>query len=101
LAGYDLGSSVPETDAMTTAAMICSLNDPFFQNPHVYRVARFFLVQHTKTGENFQMAINYKIYQMAGKGTKWQWNIPASSIARTSKIWIFGLKISHLATLDV
>jgi hypothetical protein len=47
------------------------------------------------------MAINYKIYQMAGKWTKWQWNIPTSSIARTSKIWIFDLKISHLATLDV
>jgi hypothetical protein len=33
----------------------------------VDRVARFFLVQHTKTGKNLQ---KHKIYQMANKYTK-------------------------------
>jgi hypothetical protein len=35
---------------------------------HMCRVARFFLVQHTKTGKN--MPINHKIYQVATKCRK-------------------------------
>jgi hypothetical protein len=42
------------------------------------RVARFFLVQHTKTGKN--VPNNHKIYQMATKHTKWPLNIPATSL---------------------
>jgi hypothetical protein len=51
------------------------------------RVARFFLVQDTKTGKTCQTIIKYtklqqnipngnKIYQMATNYTKWQQNIP-------------------------
>jgi hypothetical protein len=66
------------------------------------RVARFFLVQHTKTGEKLtklpKNIPNYhKIYQRAVK------YIPKFSIKRPSKtyknIWIFGMQIYHLATL--
>jgi hypothetical protein len=39
----------------------------------VHRVARFFLLQHTKKGEN--LPNNHKIYQIATKYTKWPQNI--------------------------
>jgi hypothetical protein len=55
------------------------------------RVARFFLVQYTKTGKMYQNGENipkgHKICQLAGKLTKWPWNIPTSSIASPSKIY--------------
>jgi hypothetical protein len=68
-------------------------------------VARFFVVQFTKTGKNipndhklYQSAITY-LYQMAGKLTKWPLHVPiciqASSIAKTFKIypnWDFGFE---------
>jgi hypothetical protein len=55
------------------------------------RVARLFLMQHTKTGKiylNGEIEPNrHKIPLMAGKLTKMAINIPTSSIARTSKIY--------------
>jgi hypothetical protein len=39
-----------------------------------FRVARFFLVQQTKTGIN--IPCGHKIYQIATKYTKWKQNIP-------------------------
>jgi hypothetical protein len=62
------------------------------------RVARFFLVKHTKMGNNYQN--NNKIYQMAKKrnGNKIFQNIPKYSIARPSKIYP-NREIYHLATL--
>jgi hypothetical protein len=38
------------------------------------RIARFFLVQRTKTGENIPN--NHKIYHMTTKYTKWLYNRP-------------------------
>jgi hypothetical protein len=65
------------------------------------RVARFFLVQHTKTGKNIPN--NHKIYQLATKYTKWQYNRPNGhkmnqhlalrDPPKFAQIWIFGLKI--------
>jgi hypothetical protein len=52
------------------------------------RVARFFLVQHTKTGKIYQMAL--KIYQMAVRKdqmAKKYIGRPTSSIARPCKIY--------------
>jgi hypothetical protein len=71
------------------------------------RVARFFSVQHTKTGKLYKN--NHKLYQIAIKYTICPKNrqngqkIPTSSIARPSKIELncdfLGLEIYHLATL--
>jgi hypothetical protein len=62
------------------------------------------LVQNTKTGRTIKLprAIPnvHKIYvTKTVKWTKRLQNIPTSFIARPSKIWIFGLKTNHLATL--
>jgi hypothetical protein len=71
-------------------------------SPVSSRVARFFLVQHTKTGKNVP---NYhKIYQMSIKYTKWLYvkidqHIPLQDSPKTTQIWIFGLKVYDLATL--
>jgi hypothetical protein len=66
------------------------------------RVARFFLVQHTKTG---------KIYQITTKYTKWSQNIPndrkidqmaiqyTKSLKNVTQIRNLGLKNCHLAIL--
>jgi hypothetical protein len=71
------------------------------------RVARFFLVKLTKTGKFYQITLKYskwpqnipkgrKIDQMAIKHT----NIfHCKSHPEFTQIWIFGLKICHLATL--
>jgi hypothetical protein len=63
-------------------------------------VARFFMVQRTKTG---------KIYQMTSKHTTWPYNRPnglkihqyllLQDDPKFTEIGIFGLKIYHLATL--
>jgi hypothetical protein len=39
-------------------------------------IARYFFVQHNKTGKNITMPNNHKIYQMATQYTKWQHNTP-------------------------
>jgi hypothetical protein len=69
-------------------------------------VARLFLVQHTKTGENTKREQNIpngrNIYQMDLQYSKWPQNIPTLSIPRPSKntqIGTFDVKIYHLATL--
>jgi hypothetical protein len=71
------------------------------------RVARFFLVQYTKTGKNIPN--NHKISQMATKYTKWTehlpngpeiyQHLPLSDPPKFAQIGIFGLKTNHLATL--
>jgi hypothetical protein len=72
------------------------------------RVARFFLAQYTKTGENNQK--DHKIFKMITEYTKfskkyikWPLYTPKVSIARPSKIcqyWDFWFEnIYHLATL--
>jgi hypothetical protein len=53
---------------------------------------------------------NYKMYQIAIKYTKWLQNLPngrkiyqnhpSQDPPKFTQIWIFGLKICHLATLD-
>jgi hypothetical protein len=68
-----------------------------------------FLLQHSKKGNNYQIAIKY---------TKWSQNIPTrrnidemainytniflplQAPSKFTQIWIFGLKICHLATLS-
>jgi hypothetical protein len=47
------------------------------------RVARFFFVQHTKTGKNIPKT--HKIYPISIKYTKWQYNLPSSFFARPSR----------------
>jgi hypothetical protein len=81
-----------------------SFNPIFFLVAAKSRVARFFLLQHTK------------IYQITIKYTKWPQHIPSGrkidqmdikftnifhckTIKNLPKIGIFGLKIWHLATL--
>jgi hypothetical protein len=71
------------------------------------RVARFFSVQHTKTGKIYQMTTEFskcpsnkpfcrKIDKMGLKNT----NIfHCKAFQNLPKIWIFGLKIYHLASL--
>jgi general stress protein 26 len=64
------------------------------------RVARFFLVQHTKTG---------KIYHITIKHTEWTQNLPnghkiyqhlsLQDPTKFTQIGIFGLKICRLETL--
>jgi hypothetical protein len=71
------------------------------------RVARFFLVQHIKTGEN--IPDNHKIYQKALKYTKrpenWQndhkiyQHLPLQGPPKFTRTVIFGLKKYHLASL--
>jgi hypothetical protein len=70
-------------------------------------VARFLLVQHTKTGEN--VPNGHEIYQIAPKYTKWPQNRPNRHIIykhlplqyppKFTQVEIFGLKMGHLATL--
>jgi hypothetical protein len=66
-------------------------------------VARFLLVQYTKTGENIPN--NHKIYQKATKYTKWPncheiyQLLPLQDPPKFTQIGIFGLKIGYLATL--
>jgi hypothetical protein len=71
------------------------------------RVARFFLVHDTKTGKN--VPNEHKLYQMAITYPKCLTNIPNGQYKhkhfpikgpqKLTQIWIFGLKINHLATL--
>jgi hypothetical protein len=71
------------------------------------RVARFFLVQHTKTGKNLQN--DQKIYQMAINFFQWPNNRPnlhkiyphfqLEYPPKFTQIGIFGLKTNHLASL--
>jgi hypothetical protein len=64
------------------------------------RVARFFFLQHTKTGKCIPN--NYKMYQMAIKyknGCKIYQHLPLQDPPKFTQIWIFGLKRNHLATL--
>jgi hypothetical protein len=51
------------------------------------RVARFFLVQHTKRWDNIPSG--YKIYQL----------LPLQDPPKFTRIRVFGLKIDNLATL--
>jgi hypothetical protein len=73
------------------------------------RVARFLLVQNTKTRKNIP---NYhELYQMSikyNKTIKWtvksvlkiDHHLPLQDPPKFTQIWIFGLKTNHLATLD-
>jgi hypothetical protein len=72
------------------------------------RVARFVLVQNTKTGKNIPK--DNKIYQMATKmptgrkvgrpnGHRKYQCLPMQDLPRFTQIGSFGLKIYHLATL--
>jgi hypothetical protein len=83
----------------------CVKKDPFtalYQSPAINlnilvhtrsRVARFFTVQHTKTGKKIpkwpqNVPTCQKIYLLAANMyTKWPQNIPTSSITRPSKIY--------------
>jgi hypothetical protein len=68
----------------------------------------FFVVQHTKTGKIYQITMKY-LYKMAKNYTKWPQSRPYSheiykhlqlqDPPKFTQIWIFGLKICHLATL--
>jgi hypothetical protein len=67
----------------------------------MYQGCKIFLQQHTKTGKNYQITMKYtkgpKIYQMTI-------NIPngheiLQDPPKSTQIWMFGLKIYHLATL--
>jgi hypothetical protein len=63
-------------------------------------VARFFVGQNTKTG---------KMYQISTKYTEWLSNrpsvrkiyqhLPLQDPPKITQIWVFGMKIYHLATL--
>jgi hypothetical protein len=71
------------------------------------RVARFFLVQNTKTGQNVpnkhkmnQMAIKYpKCLQNIPNGHKICQHCPILGPPKFTQMMSFGLKINHLATL--
>jgi hypothetical protein len=71
------------------------------------RVARFFLVQYTKMGENipnyhkmYQMVVKYiKCPQNGPKVHKIHQHLPLQGPPKCIRITIFGLKINHLATL--
>jgi hypothetical protein len=73
----------------------------------IRRVAIFFLVQNTKTGENIPN--DHKIYQMALKFFQWPQNTPnghkiyqdfsLQDPPKFTQMGIFGLKTNHLATL--
>jgi hypothetical protein len=74
----------------------------------IVKVARFFFVQHTKTG---------KMYQTGGKCTKWPENMPngrkidhghelyqhlrLQDPPKFTQIGIFGSRRNHLATLMI
>jgi hypothetical protein len=64
------------------------------------RAARFFLTQHTKTEKIYQIATKLPnvrhIFQMTIEYTKL---FPLQCPAKFTQIWIFGLKLKHLATL--
>jgi DNA gyrase/topoisomerase IV subunit A len=70
-------------------------------NRNEFRVARFFVAQHTKTGTN--ITNNHKIYQMAAKYIKWPYNnrpnghkidqhLPLQEPPKCTQIGKFGLK---------
>jgi hypothetical protein len=71
------------------------------------RVARFFLLRHTKTGGN--RTDDHKIYEMAINYTRWPesgpndhkiyQHLPLQDHPKFTQIVIFGLKIYDLATL--
>jgi hypothetical protein len=71
------------------------------------RVARLFLVQHTKNGK--YIPNDHRIERMASKYTEWPQNIPnghkmyqhfpLQDPPKYTKIGIFGLKIYYLANL--
>jgi hypothetical protein len=64
------------------------------------RVARFFLVQHTKTGKIYQKTIQYtKQPQNIPNGRKIDQHIPLQVPPKFTHIMFLGLKIRHLATL--
>jgi hypothetical protein len=64
------------------------------------RVARFFLVQHTKTGKICQITIKYTKRPLhIPNGHKIYQHLPLKDPSKFIKICIFGLKIYHLATL--
>jgi hypothetical protein len=71
------------------------------------RVARFFLVQNTKTGKNipnyhelYQVAIKYNKRPYNGPSVhKINQNLPLQNPPKFPQIWVFGLKTNHLATL--
>jgi hypothetical protein len=76
-------------------------NALLFKREIASKVARFFLVQNTKTGENIP---NYhELYQMSIKYNKRPQNGPRvhkmQYPPKFTQIWIFGLKTNHLATL--
>jgi hypothetical protein len=58
-------------------------------------VARFFSVQHAKTGKNAKRPQN------APNGHKNYQHLPLQYHQKFTQIWIFCLKIYHLATLQV
>jgi hypothetical protein len=70
-------------------------------------VARFFLLRTCQNGKN--VPNDHTLYQTAIKYTKWPQNIPnghklyqhftSLGTLKYTQIWIFGLKINHLATL--
>jgi hypothetical protein len=73
------------------------------------RVARFFLVQNTKTGKNipnyrelYQMSIEYNKRPHNGPSVhKIYQHLPLQDPPKFSQIWIFGSKTNHLATLHL
>jgi hypothetical protein len=74
-----------------------------YYTPVETRVARFCLVQNTKTGKNipnypelYQMFIKYNKRPSVHK--KYQ-HLPFQDPPKCTQIWIFGLKTNHLATL--
>jgi hypothetical protein len=67
----------------------------------IFRVASFFLLQHTKTGK-----IYTKLPQKATKYTKWLYNRPNGNkiykhLPKFTQICIFCFKIYHLATVII
>jgi hypothetical protein len=71
------------------------------------RVARFFLVQHTKNGgkytefpQNIPNVHKVGIPNGCNRPKYTNICIPLQDPPKMTQIWIFGLKINHLATLD-
>jgi hypothetical protein len=72
-----------------------------------HSVARFLLVQNTKTGENipnyhklYQMSIKYNKRPLNGPSVhKIYHHLPLQDPPKFTQIWIFGLKTNHLANL--
>jgi hypothetical protein len=72
-----------------------------FSSPVSSRVARFFSVQHSKTGKNIPQN-GHKIYQMTVKrptGHKIDQNLPFQVPPKFTQIRVFCLKMCHLAIL--